>query len=115
MSRKDIGLSFIHGDDNRRQQTDRWTRGRVLWRQIVLDKREAQIRQLTGVVPATRAGLFGWLYSHILRIVAAVSPTSRRLERDRRTAQEMRHSRLSRSKYQPGVHQRRQFNARRAG
>ena len=110
-----VRQGYTYGDDNRRQQADRWTRGRAFWRQMVIDKREAQVRRLTGASPATRTGLLGWLYHHILRVVAMVSPTTRRLERERRVAQEMRHSRLSRSKYSPGTHQRRAFNARRSG
>ena len=102
------------GTENCIAQDARWTRGRAIYRQMVTDKREEQIRRIQGFAPKDRAGLFGWLYSHIMRVVAAMSPTSRRIERDRRAAQEMRHSRLSRSKYQPGVHQRKQFNQRRA-
>ena len=106
----------MNGENNRIVQADRWARGRAVWRQMVIDKREAQLLRLQGVARASgKTGLLGWLYHHILRVVALVSPTTRRLERERRTAQEMRHSRLSRSKYAPGVHQHRQFNARRSG
>ncbi len=105
----------MNGHENNRQQDERWRRGRALWRQMVTDKRNAQVAKLYGGQHGyNRAGLLGWLYDKILRIVAAISPTTRRLDRERRTAQEMRHSRLSRSKYNPGIHQRRSFNQRRA-
>ena len=100
----------MNGDENVRQQAARWVRGRALYRQWVADKRDTQIRRLYGHGPTGRTGLFGRLYAMMLRIVASFSPVTRRLERERKVAQEMRHSRLARSKYAPGLHQRRTFN-----
>jgi hypothetical protein len=114
MSRKDHGQSCISGAANRTAQVERWVRGRAIYRQYVLDKRDAQMRRLTGAPVGNRAGLLGWLYDRLLRIVAIVSPTSRRLEREKRVAQEQRHTAWMRSQTNPMSHQRRRVFNRKA-
>jgi len=110
--------AFVTGEENRLRQHRAWhgiNGARATYRRMVIAKRQAQLEALYGTAP-TDTHWLARFWSLVLRTVARATPTVIRLERERREMQEIRHARLSRSRYNPLPHQRRRAtNQRKAG
>ena len=110
------GQRYTTGEKNRLRQWftfHHFDGARAVYRRGVIAKRNAQMESLYGA--PLSGGFLSRFWQTILRFVVRMTPTVRRLERERRTAQEVKH-RFSRTKYaNPVVGRRHQMNTRRAG